>query len=162
MPYSTHSAPAAYILMCLALLLPAAAEARINLWDQPQQCWVVAIAKGDTLTARCGDSANYRQVKVRLGGIDAPEKAQAFGNASSNTSRTCVFSSKLSLKSVRWIAMGVRWLMLNAGGRMWARHKSMLAWHRFIPNTPKAIRGLGLCKSMRRQANAVCGLTKRP
>ena len=98
MQYSTHSAPAAYILMCLALLLPAAAEARINLLDQPQQCLVVAIANGDTLTARCGDSANYRQVKVRLGGIDAPEKAQAFGNASKQHLSDLCFQQQAVIK----------------------------------------------------------------
>ena len=84
--------------MCLALLLPAAAEARINLLDQPQQCLVVAIADGDTLTARCGASANYRQVKVRLGGIDAPEKAQAFGNASKQHLSDLCFQQQAVIK----------------------------------------------------------------
>lgn len=45
-------------------------------------CLVVGIADGDTLTARCGAPGNYEQIKVRLAGIDAPEKAQPFGNAS--------------------------------------------------------------------------------
>lgn len=41
-------------------------------------CLVVAIADGDTLTALCGQE----QVKVRLAEIDAPEKAQPFGQRS--------------------------------------------------------------------------------
>ncbi|MGE0349841.1 thermonuclease family protein [Hydrogenophaga sp.] len=45
-------------------------------------CLVVAIADGDTLTARCGEPGAYQQVKVRLAEIDAPEKAQPFGNRS--------------------------------------------------------------------------------
>ncbi len=45
-------------------------------------CLVVAIADGDTLTARCGEPGAYGQVKVRLAEIDAPEKAQPFGNRS--------------------------------------------------------------------------------
>ena len=45
-------------------------------------CLVVAIADGDTLTARCGVPGQYQQVKVRLAEIDAPEKGQAFGNRS--------------------------------------------------------------------------------
>ncbi len=45
-------------------------------------CLVVAIADGDTLTARCGDPGAYLQVKVRLAEIDAPERAQPFGNRS--------------------------------------------------------------------------------
>lgn len=45
-------------------------------------CLVVAIADGDTLTARCGQPGAYEQVKVRLSGIDAPEKRQPFGQVS--------------------------------------------------------------------------------
>lgn len=45
-------------------------------------CLVVAIADGDTLTARCGEPGAYQQVKVRIAGIDAPEKAQPFGQRS--------------------------------------------------------------------------------
>lgn len=45
-------------------------------------CLVVAIADGDTLTARCGDPGAYEQVKVRLAEIDAPERKQAFGERS--------------------------------------------------------------------------------
>ena len=42
-------------------------------------CLVVGISNGDTLTARCGDPGQYEQVKVRLQGIDAPERRQPFG-----------------------------------------------------------------------------------
>ncbi len=48
-------------------------------------CLVVAIADGDTLTARCPtqDAEHpYQQVKVRLSAIDAPEKRQPFGQRS--------------------------------------------------------------------------------
>lgn len=45
-------------------------------------CLIVAIADGDTLTARCGEPGAYQQVKVRISAIDAPEKAQDFGNVS--------------------------------------------------------------------------------
>jgi micrococcal nuclease len=44
---------------------------------QAEQLKVVSISDGDTFTGL--DSQN-RQVKIRLHGIDAPEKAQAFGN----------------------------------------------------------------------------------
>ncbi|MBD9402119.1 thermonuclease family protein [Comamonas sp. CMM02] len=43
-------------------------------------CLVVGISDGDTLTARCGQPGQYEQVKVRLQGIDAPERKQPFGN----------------------------------------------------------------------------------
>jgi len=45
-------------------------------------CLVVAIADGDTITARCGQPGAYEQVKIRLSGIDAPEKRQPFGQVS--------------------------------------------------------------------------------
>lgn len=45
-------------------------------------CLVVAIADGDTLTARCGEPGAYEQVKVRISAIDAPEKRQPFGQVS--------------------------------------------------------------------------------
>lgn len=42
-------------------------------------CLVVGISDGDTLTARCGQPGEYQQIKVRLGGIDAPESRQPYG-----------------------------------------------------------------------------------
>lgn len=46
-------------------------------------CLVVGISDGDTLTARCPTQDTehpYQQIKVRLQGIDAPERKQPFGN----------------------------------------------------------------------------------
>lgn len=48
-------------------------------------CLVVAISDGDTIKVRCGDPGTYEEVKVRLAEIDAPEKRQAFGEASKRT-----------------------------------------------------------------------------
>lgn len=45
-------------------------------------CLVVAIADGDTLTARCGQPGAYDQVKIRISAIDAPEKRQDFWQVS--------------------------------------------------------------------------------
>lgn len=45
-------------------------------------CLVVGISDGDTLTARCGEGEAAQTVKVRLAEIDAPEKAQPFGQRS--------------------------------------------------------------------------------
>lgn len=45
-------------------------------------CLVIGISDGDTLTARCGQPGAYEQLKVRISAIDAPEKAQAFGQRS--------------------------------------------------------------------------------
>lgn len=45
-------------------------------------CLIVSISDGDTLTARCGEPGAYEQVKIRISAIDAPEKAQPFGQVS--------------------------------------------------------------------------------
>lgn len=45
-------------------------------------CLVIGIGDGDTLAARCGEPGAYEQIKVRVAGIDAPEKSQAFGQVS--------------------------------------------------------------------------------
>lgn len=46
---------------------------------EPRACLIVGVSDGDTLTARCGVEGSYEQIKVRLNGIDAPEKRQPFG-----------------------------------------------------------------------------------
>lgn len=45
-------------------------------------CLVIAITDGDTIKARCGEPGAYQQITVRVSAIDAPEKRQAFGEAS--------------------------------------------------------------------------------
>ena len=55
--------------------MPVAAQAN----RAAETYWVVGVSDGDTLTAL---SATRRRLKCRLYGIDAPEKKQAFGQAS--------------------------------------------------------------------------------
>ena len=57
-------------LALLLLTLPLAVSAA------PRTCLVVGVSDGDTLKARCGQPGSYEEVKVRLNGIDAPEKKQ--------------------------------------------------------------------------------------
>lgn len=66
--------PHAVFAVLTALPLIAAAE--------QHSCLIVGVSDGDTLTARCGAPGSYEQVKVRIAAIDAPEKAQAFGQRS--------------------------------------------------------------------------------
>jgi micrococcal nuclease len=63
-----------FIRLAIALLLLVLTGSTLA-----EQLKVVSISDGDTFTSL--DSQN-RQKKVRLHGIDAPEKAQAFGNVS--------------------------------------------------------------------------------
>jgi endonuclease YncB( thermonuclease family) len=45
-------------------------------------CFVIGVADGDTLSARCEQEDGAVNIKVRLGEIDAPERRQAFGTRS--------------------------------------------------------------------------------
>jgi endonuclease YncB( thermonuclease family) len=45
-------------------------------------CLIVGVTDGDTITARCEMPRGMQTFKVRLAEIDAPEKAQPFGNRS--------------------------------------------------------------------------------
>ena len=72
------------LLACGACLLSAArpAGAKVAVSLTVLFCLVVAISDGDTLTARCGRTGAYQQVKVRIAAIDAPELGQAYGQKS--------------------------------------------------------------------------------
>ena len=58
------------------------------------QGWVVGISDGDTITVL---DATKRQHKVRLAGIDAPEKGQPFGKASKEYLSGLVFQRTVDL-----------------------------------------------------------------
>lgn len=63
------------LLALLALLLLAA-----PLWAAELTGKVVAVHDGDTMTLLVSDGASYKQVKVRLAEIDAPELRQSYGD----------------------------------------------------------------------------------
>jgi endonuclease YncB( thermonuclease family) len=55
---------------------------------------VVGIADGDTITVLDNTNTQY---KIRLSGIDAPEKKQDFGNASKKTLSELVFNKQVTV-----------------------------------------------------------------
>lgn len=57
-------------------------------------CRVVGVSDGDTITALCGDS---KQLKVRLAEIDAPEKAQPFGQVSKKSLSDLCFGKQAEI-----------------------------------------------------------------
>lgn len=57
--------------------------------------YVVSIADGDTITVL---DANRQQHKIRLSGIDAPEKAQPFGDRSKQNLANMVFNKTVSVE----------------------------------------------------------------
>lgn len=62
-------------------------------------CLVVGISDGDTLTARCGEPGAYEQVKIRISAIDAPEKAQPFGQVSRQHLARLCFQQQATIKT---------------------------------------------------------------
>ena len=56
---------------------------------------VVGVADGDTITVL---DANRAQHKIRLGGIDAPEKAQPFGQRSKESLSAMVFGKEVDVQ----------------------------------------------------------------
>ncbi|MFZ9735241.1 MAG: thermonuclease family protein [Burkholderiaceae bacterium] len=56
---------------------------------------VVAVADGDTATVLV---AGRQQVKVRLAAIDAPERAQPFGNRSKQALSTLIFGKDVTVR----------------------------------------------------------------
>ena len=54
--------------------------------------YVVSVADGDTITVL---DADRQQHKIRLGGIDAPEKAQPFGQRSKENLSRMVFNKEV-------------------------------------------------------------------
>jgi endonuclease YncB( thermonuclease family) len=73
-------------LACAALALAAGACADFD-------GRVVAVADGDTLTVL----HDHRQIRIRLTEIDAPEKAQAFGNSSRQSLSDLCFGRNATL-----------------------------------------------------------------
>ena len=56
---------------------------------------VVGVSDGDTITVL---DANREQHKIRVGGIDAPEKAQPFGQRSKGSLSTLVFGKDVDVQ----------------------------------------------------------------
>ncbi|RYG57880.1 MAG: thermonuclease family protein [Alphaproteobacteria bacterium] len=82
-------------LALMAVMLVAAFDAHAS---EPRVCLVVGVSDGDTITARCGSQGAFDQVKVRIGAIDAPEKAQPFGQRSKQAMSGLTFGKEVRLE----------------------------------------------------------------
>jgi endonuclease YncB( thermonuclease family) len=86
-----------FAAICLALL--PLLSPRLSHAASPRTCLVVGISDGDTLTVRCGRFGSYEEVKVRIAAIDAPERAQPYGQRSRHAlSRLCYFEQAVIIE----------------------------------------------------------------
>lgn len=85
----------------------------ITLWIVAYFAWgdtlsgrVVGVADGDTVTVL---DADHQQYKIRLSGIDAPEKAQAFGQRSKESMPTLIFGNNVDAQSILATKRSIIW-----------------------------------------------------
>ncbi len=89
---------------------------------------VVAVADGDTITVL--DASNTKH-KIRLQGIDAPEKAQAFGQKSKQSLHQMVHSKQVSIEFQKKDKYGrtVGKVVHNGNDICLEQLKLGMAWH---------------------------------
>lgn len=89
--------------------------------------YVVAIADGDTLTVLV---ANHQQYKIRLVGIDAPEKSQGFGDRSKQSLASLVFNKNVTVEWSKLDRYGrtVGKIMVNGIDANLEQIKTGMAW----------------------------------
>jgi endonuclease YncB( thermonuclease family) len=88
---------------------------------------VVGVADGDTITVL---DANRQQHKIRLAGIDAPEKAQPFGDRSKQNLSALVFDKQVVVESNKQDRYGrtVGKVLVNEIDANLAQVKAGMAW----------------------------------
>lgn len=62
---------------------------------------VVGVSDGDSLTVLVQRDKSLEQIKVRVSGIDAPKKAQAFGNRSKQGLSDCAFAKQVQVEVIK-------------------------------------------------------------
>lgn len=113
----------ARVLLLAAFLIVANASSADTLHGR-----VVGIADGDTVTVL---DATNTQWKIRLMGIDAPEKKQAFGNASKVYLSSLVFNKHVSVEYSKKDKYGrtVGKILVDGTDANLQQVKAGLAWH---------------------------------
>lgn len=94
----------------------------------PLQGKVVSVADGDTITVL---DQNHKQHKIRLQGIDAPEKAQAFGDKSKQALHALVHGKTVEVVFTKKDKYGriVGKVLLGNQDISHQQIKTGLAWH---------------------------------
>ena len=145
------------IIQCLATLVLFLAA---SLNASTLQGKVVHVADGDTITVL---DANNTQHKIRLQGIDAPEKAQAFGQKSKQSLHQLVHSKQVSVEYQKKDNYGraVGKVVYNGTDVCLEQIKFGMAWHykQFESEQPKEDREIYAQAELSARANAI-GLWK--
>ena len=99
-----------------------------SLWAATLQGKVVSVADGDTLTVLDDKKTQH---KIRLQGIDAPEKAQAFGQKSKQSLNQLVHSKMVTVEFEKKDKHGrtVGKVLLNGTDICLEQIKLGMAWH---------------------------------
>ena len=89
---------------------------------------VVSVADGDTITILDNDKMQH---KIRLAGIDAPEKTQAFGNRSKESLSNLVFSKVVTVETEKKDRYGrdVGKVLVNGVDANLEQVQRGFAWH---------------------------------
>jgi endonuclease YncB( thermonuclease family) len=110
-------------LLALCLLLPPVLAGAETIQGR-----VVGVTDGDTIRILDG---NNQQHKIRLGGIDAPEKNQPYGTKSKSNLSSLVFNKQVTLECGKTDKYGrlVCVVMLEGQDINLKQVKSGFAWH---------------------------------
>lgn len=113
--------PAAFFAVLLLTLFPASQAATIT-------GMVVSVADGDTITLLDNTQTQH---KIRLGGIDAPEKAQPYGQQSKQSLSDMVFGKTVTVDTGKTDRYGreVGKVLLDGMDANLEQLKKGLAWH---------------------------------
>lgn len=95
-----------------------------------QSCLVVGVIDGDTLDAKCGQPGAYKQIRVRITEIDAPEKAQPFGERSKQSLSSLCYQAQAVISSTSKDRYGRTLARVECNGKDVALHQAQngMAW----------------------------------
>ena len=120
---------------------------------QGQVQWVVGIADGDTVTVLDADNT---QNKIRLAGIDAPEKKQPFGQRSKESLSALVFSKTVTVETGKTDRHGreVGKVLVDGLDANLAQVQRGFAWHYKTYEREQLVTDRMLCANAENDAKA--------
>jgi endonuclease YncB( thermonuclease family) len=126
-----HSRKAASVFLCLIILFCSAFTSRSETGR------VVGVSDGDTITIL---HADYSQEKIRLFGIDCPEKSQAFGQKAKQFTSSLVYGKVVTIRRMDEDRYGrtVAWVFAGKTNVNAELVRAGYAWHfRKYSNDPE-------------------------